>query len=134
MDIFDQESLQALGATLYQNERPLQGVAGLIDWHFPKILSDFIRNGSMSGRDGELVCVPVVYRERPIRILLLGNGSNSRPGDRPKVSDSSIKTLAEGALKLRIETLALSAADFGLKTKKDLESAFKGINIVWVGE
>lgn len=134
MDILDQESVQALGTTLYQNERPLQGVAGLVDWHFPKILSGFVRSGAISGREGELICVPVVYRERPVRILLLGNGSNSRPGDRPKVADSALKTLAEGALKMRIETLALSAADFGLKAKKEIESIFRGINLVWVGE
>lgn len=134
MDILEPESIQALGATLYQNERPLHGTAGLVDWHFPRVISDFIRSGAISGRSGELVCVPVTYRDRPIRVFLLGNGENTQPGDRPKVTESGLRALGDQVLKLRIETLALDARDFGVKAKKDAEALLKGIHVVWVGE
>jgi hypothetical protein len=64
--------------TLYETERPPQGVNGLIDWRLHGFISRAIRDGTIEGKPEESVLIPL-HRKLPARrLLLLGLG---KPGE-----------------------------------------------------
>ena len=61
----------------FEDERPLQGLAGLVDWRTSGRLSSLIREGFCTGRAGEAVLMPG-RRTLPMRrLVLLGLGPSS---------------------------------------------------------
>lgn len=67
--------------TIFEDERPLQGLAGLVDWRMGGSLSALLRAGFCTGAAGEAVLLPG-RRTLPVeRLVLLGLGP-SRAFDR----------------------------------------------------
>ncbi len=78
-----------------EDERPLRGDAGLVDWRLCGLISEHLRSGYVSGQTGEAALLP---GERPLsapRILLVGAGSGSARGGRPV-----LRTMRSAAAKL----------------------------------
>src|SRR6478609_4308938 len=66
--------IQGLVLTCYENERPLQGLAGLLDWRFEGALSRGVRAGLITGKPGECTYVPVAKGGRMFHLILAGGG------------------------------------------------------------
>ncbi|MCX4245793.1 M17 family peptidase N-terminal domain-containing protein [Paraliomyxa miuraensis] len=81
----------------FEDERPLQGLSGLVDWRTGGSLSALLRSGLCTGAAGEAVLLP----GRPIlpmeRVVLLGLGS-SRAFDRAaaEATGERLVALVEG--------------------------------------
>ena len=105
--------LQGLIATFYENERPLRGLAGLLDWRLGGILSRAIRIGALTGRTGECGYVPFSRNGHTYHLLLLGGGQLSRYARRGLVPDDSFAALKKNLQGLKLGEIGLSRSDFG---------------------
>jgi hypothetical protein len=65
-----------------EDERPLRGDAGLVDWRLCGLISEQLRSGYVSGALGEAALLPGARPLQPARILLVGAGGVVR-GVRP---------------------------------------------------
>jgi len=66
-----------------EDERPLRGDAGRIDWRLCGLISEHLRSGYVTGQLGEAVLLPGDRPLSPARILLVGAGSAAARGGRP---------------------------------------------------
>jgi hypothetical protein len=54
----DTTGAELLACAIWQDERPMRGVAGLLDWRLAGTLSQLERRGLLKGELGEVVFVP----------------------------------------------------------------------------
>ncbi len=70
-------------ALVPEDERPLRGDAGLVDWRLCGLISKHLRSGYVTGQLGEAVLLPGDRPLSPARILLVGAGAQTARGGRP---------------------------------------------------
>jgi hypothetical protein len=70
----DLQECDLLVAGFFQDERPLRGACGLVDWRLNGMLSRFLKEGRMTGEWQETTLIPSHGRVTPPLILLLGLG------------------------------------------------------------
>src|SRR5690348_2937478 len=98
---FDQEAdrvifeahVDAIVATVHENERPLRGLSGHLDWRFNGIISACIRSGAVTGKIGECVFIPVTKNGKTYRLILAGAGKSARPGIRASIPAETLRAL-----------------------------------------
>jgi hypothetical protein len=77
----DEASAEVVVCGIYRDERPLAGLAGLLDWRLAGRLSRLAKQGFLLGEVGELLVVPVRPRLPFDKILVAGLGPRSAFGD-----------------------------------------------------
>lgn len=88
---------------VYAEERPLGGLAGLVDWRLNGWLSRLLAAGRFQGRFGEQLLFPVGHRLGPRRALLAGLGERALL-DEDRLSEgierlwASVARIVEGAV------------------------------------
>jgi hypothetical protein len=70
----DEASAELVACTVWQEERPLSGLAGLLDWRLAGRLSKLVRDGFLKGELGEVMFLPGRPRLPFDKVLLLGLG------------------------------------------------------------
>jgi hypothetical protein len=70
----DLQECELLVTGFFQDERPLKGTSGLIDWRLNGMLSHLLKEGKMTGEWQETTLIPSLGRVIPQLILLLGLG------------------------------------------------------------
>jgi hypothetical protein len=70
----DLQECELLVIGFFQDERPLKGTSGLIDWRLNGMLSHLLKEGRMTGEWQENTLIPCHGRVIPPWILLLGLG------------------------------------------------------------
>jgi hypothetical protein len=70
----DLQECQLLVTGFFQDERPLKGTSGLIDWRLNGTISHLLKEGKMTGEWRETTLIPSHGRVIPPLILLLGLG------------------------------------------------------------
>ena len=123
--------LQGLIVLCHENERPLQGLAGVLDWRFHGQISKYIRSNAISGKSGECVYLPVQKNNRLYHIILLGGGQTTEPGKRDSVPQETFEKLKKNLLNLRLEKMGLSQKDFGNLSEELLIKNLKGVPL-WI--
>jgi hypothetical protein len=77
----DTTSAELLVCTVWRDERPMRGLAGLLDWRLGGRLSALARDGFLVGEVGEVLFIP----GRPClpfeKVLVLGLGARSAFGE-----------------------------------------------------
>ncbi len=63
-------------------DRPLQGLAGFLDWRLCGAISRAIRTGTFDGADGEALLLPSAGRIAPGRVFCFGLSREPLPPDR----------------------------------------------------
>lgn len=78
------------GAVLFcfEDERPLQGLLGQLDWRLNGVFSNWIRSQRITGKFGEAVYAPLKWNERTFHFLVIGAGQVQPDGLRPPFSKS----------------------------------------------
>lgn len=74
VDALDDARAEVCAVTIFADERPFRGVAGLLDWRLAGRLSALAKSGFLSGRAGEVVMVPGRPRASFDKILVFGLG------------------------------------------------------------
>ncbi len=123
--------IEGLIVTCYENERPLSGLAGLLDWRFHGAISRYIRNGVVTGKRGECVYLPITKNNRLFHLLLVGAGQSSNVGKRDGMGTETTKVLLKNLLSLKLPKLGLSKRDLGYTSEDVLAKNFKGVPL-WI--
>ncbi|HTF34119.1 MAG TPA: M17 family peptidase N-terminal domain-containing protein [Myxococcota bacterium] len=92
--------------TFFENDRPLRGEAGRVDWRLCGMLSDLLARGALRGAAGEAALIPTFGHLRAPRVLVLGLGSATGFGA------LEVKSMARAAVRrcigLRVRSVALA--------------------------
>jgi hypothetical protein len=70
----DASPAEVIACTVWQDERPLRGLAGLLDWRLSGRLSVLARSGFLRGELGEVLLVPGRPKLAFEKVLVLGVG------------------------------------------------------------
>lgn len=101
--------------SLYEDQRPLKGVAGALDWRLRGFLSRFLMNGSIKGERGEVVYVPVQHHGSTRHLLLLGLGhadSAIQHGDAENLRSEVTRRIAKAVSDLKVKHVVISQSSF----------------------
>lgn len=74
----DKLKCEALALAFFEDDRPLVGTAGLVDWRLGGVLSKLLLRGRISGARGEVVLLPPRPRLPLHKLFLFGLGARSR--------------------------------------------------------
>ena len=78
----DLAATEVLVASLTANERPVRGLAGLLDWRLQGRISNLLVSGFATGRLGEVLLIPGKPRLPFDKVILFGLGDTAEFGDR----------------------------------------------------
>ena len=110
---------------LPEDERPLRGDAGLVDWRLCGRISEQLRSGYLSGALGEAALLPGSRPLSPSRILLVGTGRPpARGGARPILR--AMRTAA-GKLLMMKSPAALLACPGSIDFAEDAVALLRGL-------
>jgi hypothetical protein len=110
---------------LPEDERPLRGDAGLVDWRLCGRISEQLRSGYVSGALGEAALLPGSRPLSPSRILLVGTGKPpARGGARPILR--AMRTAA-GKLLMMKSPAALLACPGSIDFAEDAVALLRGL-------
>jgi hypothetical protein len=124
----DRQECQLVEAGLFEDERPLKGPAGLLDWRLNGTISREIINGRITGRFKETVIIPSSERIQSPKILLVGLGSVRRISY-PKLREVSAHLL-QTLLKINILDFSCSiphSKPYPLECSKAVEVWVEGL-------
>ncbi len=124
-----QGEVDGLILSCFENERPLQGLAGKIDWQLRGQLSQFLRAGAISGKVGECCYVPVQWHDRILHLFLAGGGPMNSPDERPALPTESWERLKKNLSSLKLGPLAASKADLGGIEPAALKKRLSGMEV-----
>lgn len=98
---------EALALPFFEDERPLRGVLGLVDWRLAGQLSRAVIAGHAHGRVGEAVLVPTGRRLPFDKLFLFGAGPHDAFDERAfrEVSDHMLRTLERAWVRSSVLTL-----------------------------
>lgn len=77
----DEVSAEVIACGIYRDERPLAGLAGLLDWRLAGRLSRLAKQGFLLGEVGEVLALPVRPRLPFDKLLVAGLGPRGAFGD-----------------------------------------------------
>jgi cytosol aminopeptidase family protein len=102
----EKAAVELVAVTFFENDRPLRGEAGRVDWRLCGMLSDLLRRGALRGNAGEAALIPTFGHLRAPRVLVLGLGSATGFGA------LEVKSIARAAVRccagLRVRSVALA--------------------------
>ncbi len=119
--------IQGIVATCYVDERPLRGLAGLLDWRFQGLISRCLRAGAITGRAGECAYVPVTRHGNTFHVFIVGAGHLPDSGKRQPIPAETLIPLRKNLSSLRIGSIGFSKSDFGNPGEEYFNRHFKGI-------
>jgi len=79
LDAIDQAAAESICLFVAADERPLTGLAGLVDWRLQARLSRLLRGGQVTGEKGEAVLTSPGARLGFRKMFLFGIGPSSQP-------------------------------------------------------
>jgi hypothetical protein len=77
----DESGAELLACTMWRDERPMRGLAGLLDWRLAGKLSALTKSGYLTGELGEVLMVPGKPALPYEKVLVFGLGARSGFGD-----------------------------------------------------
>lgn len=102
-----------LVCSMYQDQRPLKGVVGLLDWRLRGQISKLIINGRITGENGEVVYFPLRYRNAIRHLLFLGLGDSSQSEKKFESTAAEVLERIEKVAKnMRFDRVAISTGSF----------------------
>jgi hypothetical protein len=119
--------INGIVATCYLNERPLAGLAGILDWRFHGMISDCIRTGVITGKEGECVYLPVTRQGVTLHVILAGAGHSEQPGLRGKLPEETLQALEKNLASLKLAQIGISRSDLGEDAEQVLGRHFKQV-------
>lgn len=131
IDAFLNGKTKVLLATCFQNERPLQGLAGRVDWKFGGEISNYLRKGVISGQEGECTYIPLRKNGQLYNLILLGCGLATIPGSRTDRMNVDVKGLKNNLKSLKLSPIAISRSDCDTNLIEILSKELKGSDL-WI--
>lgn len=107
---FERVECEVAVAGLFADDRPLRGGVARADWRLCGLLSELVREGRITGRDGECVLVPSAGRLRAPRLFIMGLGERTARTT-ASVQDLVVRTLGR-VCELGLSDIALAPLGF----------------------
>ncbi|HUM10511.1 MAG TPA: M17 family peptidase N-terminal domain-containing protein [Myxococcaceae bacterium] len=123
LDALDPLPVDTLCLFVPEDERPLAGAAGYVDWRLCGQLSRLLVDGFFKGARGESLLLPSNGRIGPARVVVLGLG----PGGEalhPGVLRSALSQAADVLNRARVDSVALELPGRGAMPTPDRTAAF----------
>ena len=92
---------EIIASCLFEDERPVRGVAGLLDWRLSARLSFHMSTGNITGASGEKVIIPGKPRLPFEKILLFGLGKKNNFDEKAFLNTIHQITHTFGRLRVR---------------------------------
>jgi hypothetical protein len=73
----DETGAELLACTIWSDERPLRGLAGLLDWRLSARLSSLAKSGFLTGALGEVLMIPGKPKLPFEKMLVFGAGAKA---------------------------------------------------------
>ncbi|MEI7894796.1 MAG: M17 family peptidase N-terminal domain-containing protein [Myxococcales bacterium] len=89
----DEVSSEVISCHIWQDRRPFQGLAGLLDWRLSGRLSELTRSGFLNGTLGEVLLMPLGLELPFDKLLLFGLGM------REDFADTTCRVVTEKLLR-----------------------------------
>jgi hypothetical protein len=124
--------INSVALTLYENERPPLGLAGVLDWYFQGAISKFLKSGVLTGKTGECSYLPIQIRGKSFNLITIGRGKSTKPGTRSTLEAQEYELLHKNLLSLKVEKVGISQTDFGNLDEAHLSKRLKGVSL-WIG-
>jgi hypothetical protein len=115
--------VQGLVTVITPTERPLQGLAGLLDWRFQGAISRFLETGFLTGRTGEFAYLPIERGGSVYHLLLVGADTRSA------ISQDAVKTLKKNLSTLKLSRLGISRDDWNGAPDEFFTKNLKGTGV-----
>jgi Cytosol aminopeptidase family, N-terminal domain len=120
MEALDQADAEALCLFVSEDERPLTGLAGLVDWRLSGRLSRMIRAGLVIGAAGEALLTPPGMRLSFKKLFVFGLGTARRDEELAAKLADALRRLAQAGVKdAALQLPARLAPELGVRTLKD---------------
>jgi hypothetical protein len=117
MEALDQADAEALCLFVSEDERPLTGLAGLVDWRLSGRLSRMIRAGLVIGAAGEALLTPPGMRLAFKKLFVFGLGSAStEPELAARLADALRRLAQAGVRDAALQLPARLPPDRGVQT------------------
>jgi hypothetical protein len=124
LEALDDARAEALCLFVGEAERPLSGLAGLVDWRLAGRLSGMIRSGLLTGASGEALLTPPGARLPFEKLFLFGIGSLSDPAElSSRVLDGLRRLSQAGVRDAALQLPAGIPADEGARRLVEAEQA-----------
>jgi hypothetical protein len=122
MEALDQADAEALCLFVSEDERPLTGLAGLVDWRLSGRLSRMIRAGLVIGASGEALLTPPGMRLSFKKLFLFGLGTARGEDELAAKLADALRRLAQAGVKdAALQLPARLPPELGVRTLKDGE-------------
>ena len=126
------ERAEAVCLLVAEDERPLRGAAGYLDWRLCGALSRVLKDDFFTGRPDERLLMPTGGKVR--RAAALRGGPGPQPLASPRWASSTRSATAEMLMKAQVKTVALALPhlpQFGEETvatliKRGFVGAYQG--------
>lgn len=125
-----QNKLNGMILLCFENERPLKGMIGYLDWRFNGHFSKLLRQQIITGKKNESVYVPLLWNNQTYSFLILGAGPLQDHGHRPKFSKPLLQSAVQKMSDLKLEQMGISALDWSVDSTTD-ESMLEVPNL-WI--
>ncbi|MBY0470671.1 hypothetical protein K2X30_05835 [bacterium] len=121
--------ITAFVASFHENERPLHGIAGLLDWRFQGTISNCLKSGAISGKAGESVYIPVQRGKKVFHLFLVGGGYLPDDGSRGKITDQNWTAVSKNLQSLKVTQIGISKTDFAKISDEKLQKLLGDIEL-----
>ncbi|MBI3535754.1 MAG: hypothetical protein HY072_09760 [Deltaproteobacteria bacterium] len=125
------KDLKGLALAIYEDERPLKGLAGIIDFRFQRIFSYFLKSQAMTGKKGECIYVPTQKTNKTYHFILVGCGKKMGSVTNKQVMPETLESLRKNLVALGLSGIGISRADFGDLSLNEITNFLKGVP-VWI--
>jgi hypothetical protein len=122
--LLDRTDPVLLVCSIHEDQRPLKGVAGLLDWGLKGFLSRFVRSGRITGAPGEFVYVPITRHGHVRHLMIVGLGPKGNEG-----SGKLLDELASRVAALKFDKVAICQSSFPFYDAPKLRHALKGVEV-----
>jgi|GEM_PF-680549 len=123
--------IEGMIVSIYENERPLAGLAGWLDWRFRGAFSSFVKSEFITGKAGECAYFPITQKNQTFHFILVGAGCSSQPGQRETLPPESISAVKKNLASLQLKKLGISRSEFEARAFDQVIHALKGIPL-WI--
>lgn len=120
---------EALAVGLFEDERPVRGPLGLVDWRLCGSVSRMLQSGRLHGTRGERLLLPVRPRLAFDKVLIFGLGPRGEfgPGVYDEVVEDMLRTLT--GIRVREPAVALPGRSGGQMLPEDAMERFLSIAV-----
>ncbi len=91
----------------FENEKPLQGLLGEVDWKLAGVFTRLVREGTLTGKKNEMSYVPVKWNEETFHFLIVGNGQTDPSTKRPTLTADQLELVQTKITQLQLADILI---------------------------